>query len=394
MIIQTVDTFRVTAGWRDWLLLRVRAKDGGEGWADCTDANGSLAGLRATIHDLSERIIGRDAGPIELIVDDLYRGTRQSAGGLVQKAIAAYENAFLDLKARWLGISVAALLGGPTRTRIPLYWSHCATTRLRHANLLGGARPVQSLADAGAVAAEARAQGYVGIKTNLLMFPASGRPYVVGNGFQGGEGSGDRNVTPEMVRGTVALMEAMRKGLGPDRELILDINMHLRADGAARIASALAPFDIAWLEVDIDDPVELAHLRARAPMPIGSCEKRQLMEGYRPFLEAHALDVVIADPRWTGVLQSKKIADLAKAHDLNLAPHNHGSPLATLMAAHLCSAITNLRLLEFDADDVPWRDSLLSQPLTISGGHIVLPDGPGWGAQINETVLREHERRA
>ena len=98
--------------------------------------------------------------------------------------------------------------------------------------------------------------------------------------------------------------------------------------------------------------------------------------------------------RWTGALQAKRVADLAKPHDLNLAPNNHGPLLATLMVAQLRGAITNLRLLEYDADDAPWRDTLLSQPLTFSGGHLVLPDGSGWGAQINEAVLREHERRA
>ena len=125
-------------------------------------------------------------------------------------------------------------------------------------------------------------------------------------------------------------------------------------------------------------------------MPIGSCEKRQLLGGYMPFFEARAMDVAIMDVSWTGVWQAKKVADLASHYEMNVAPHNHGSPLATLMAAHFCAAATNLRIMEYDVDDVAWRDELITAPLRIADGRLSLPEGPGWGADIDETVMRRH----
>ena len=75
--------------------------------------------------------MGRDPRAFEAIHWDLYRRTRQSPGSIVQKAIGGIENALLDLKGKALGVSVAELLGGPTRETVPLYWSHCGTTRAR-----------------------------------------------------------------------------------------------------------------------------------------------------------------------------------------------------------------------------------------------------------------------
>jgi len=388
MKLKSFEIFPVRAGWRTWMLFKLSTSDGIDGWADCTEAHGSNKGLAAVLEDLAETIIGRDPMTLELIFEDLYRITRQSEGGLIGKALAAIENALLEIKARALGVPVYDLMGGKMRDSVPLYWSHCATTRLRNAEFLDGSDAVRTVEDAAAVACEARDRGFAGIKTNLLMFPEGERPYAVSQGFKGGEGSFDRNVDRNMIDGAVRLIEAMRVALGWDRELILDINMHLRVDGVVRLAEALRPFDLAWLEIDLDSPHQLAHVRGAVPIPIGSCEKRQYMSGFKPYFDFGALDVAIADVRWTGVYQAKKIADLAKLHDIQFAPHNHGSPLATLMSAHLCSSITNLRMMEYDVDDVPWREEILDEPIVIERGRLTVPDSPGWGAEIDENEVR------
>ncbi len=388
MKIKKLETFVVQAGWRPWAFLKISSDEGVVGYADCTDANASLLGVIAAIQDFEPYLLGKSAEHIELISDDLYRITRQSAGGVVQKAIAGVQNALLDLKARALGVPVFSLLGGPVRRRIPLYWSHCGSTRLRAHQYLGEVPKVASLMDIRDLGQEVVERGFYGLKTNLLIFPEdSGTPWVVSQGFKGGEGSSDRNVSNEIIRGVTRLMEAFRSGIGPDIDLILDINMHFRADGVQRLARALESFNLTWLEVDMDDPLQLAAFRRKAPMPIGSCEKRQLMAEYLPFLVAYAMDIAIVDVRWAGVWEAKKLADLAKCYEINIAPHNHGSPLATLMAAHLCASITNLKALEYDVDDVSWRDDIVVAPPRIESGQLILPEGPGWGTELNETLL-------
>jgi galactonate dehydratase len=274
---------------------------------------------------------------------------------------------------------------------VRMYWSHCGSTRIRHHDLLADdVRPIQSLADIEALSEEVAERGFSGAKTNLIVFHDGRDPTIIGQGFKGGEGSYDRNLDGTTLAALTRLMETFRSGLGPDADLILDANMHFRADGVVRLARALQDTNLAWLEIDLDDPLQLRALRDKAPMPIGSCEKRQLMSGYKPFLDARAMDVAIIDVRWTGVWQAKKIADLADCYDINVAPHNHGSPLATLMAANFCAAAANVRIMEYDVDDVPWRDTLVDQPPEIKDGHIRLPNRPGWGVEMDETVIGTH----
>jgi L-alanine-DL-glutamate epimerase-like enolase superfamily enzyme len=102
------------------------------------------------------------------------------------------------------------------------------------------------------------------------------------------------------------------------------------------------------------------------------------------------MDVASVDVIWNGFHQAKKIADLAETFEVNCAPHNYYSHLATFIAAQWCAAIPNARILEFDVDDVPWRDGLVSAVPEISAGELRIPGGPGWGVEVQEDVLRAH----
>ena len=93
---------------------------------------------------------------------------------------------------------------------------------------------------------------------------------------------------------------------------------------------------------------------------------------------------------WNGFAQSKKIADLAETFEVNCAPHNYYSHLATFISAQWCAAVPNMRILEVDVDDVPWKDELTTAVPEISAGVMTVPTGPGWGADVNEDVLRAH----
>src|ERR1041385_88043 len=168
MKIKSIELFKIQAGWRPWLFIKIATDAGVDGWADCTDAHGSNAGLAAVIEEFKESLIGRDPIPIEIIFQDLYRITRQSAGGVVQKAIAAIENALLDIKARSLGVPVYVLLGGPVRKRVRLYWSHCGRPRVPHSSTLAHAPPLRSLADIPALAAEVKERGFSDRKSTRL----------------------------------------------------------------------------------------------------------------------------------------------------------------------------------------------------------------------------------
>ena len=84
------------------------------------------------------------------------------------------------------------------------------------------------------------------------------------------------------------------------------------------------------------------------------------------------------------------MADLAESYELNVAPHNYYSHLSTMHSAHLCACVPNVRIMEIDIDDVPWKDELVDHPPVIDKGELIIPMRPGWGANLNEDVARKH----
>jgi len=85
-----------------------------------------------------------------------------------------------------------------------------------------------------------------------------------------------------------------------------------------------------------------------------------------------------------------KIAAMADAYEVNVAPHNFNGHIGSLMSAHMCAAIPNFGVMEIDIEDVPWKDELVSPTPKIENGMFVLPSGPGWGVEVNEEVIRAH----
>ena len=102
------------------------------------------------------------------------------------------------------------------------------------------------------------------------------------------------------------------------------------------------------------------------------------------------MDVASVDVIWNGFHQAKKIADLAETFEVNCAPHNYYSHLATFISAQWCAAVPNVRILEVDVDDVPWREELTTAVPQIDGAVLTIPTAPGWGADVNEEVLEAH----
>jgi galactonate dehydratase len=385
MKVARLETLFCDAGWRPWIFLKATTDDGAVGWAEITDSHGSPRGLAGIVEDLASLVVGRDARAVEAIYWDLYRATRQSPGGLIQKSIGGIENALLDLKAKALEVPVYELFGGPTRESVEVYWSHCGTTRARAWEVTGTPK-LASYGDVEALGREVVERGFRAFKTNIVV--PGDEPQVLMPGFQGT--NLDRNPSPELEDALVQLLEAFHEGTGGEAEAVVDLNFNLTAEGALRVARRLEDFDLMWLEVDSFDPESLAGVRGGTTIPICSGENLYTSRGFRPFLEAGALDVASVDVIWNGFHQSKKIADLAETFEVNCAPHNYYSHLATFISAQWCAAIPNVRILEVDVDDVPWREELTTAVPEISEGRVAIPAGPGWGADVNEDVLREH----
>jgi L-alanine-DL-glutamate epimerase-like enolase superfamily enzyme len=360
------------------------------GWSEYNESYGSQ-GLTAVIRSLGERLVGMDPRPVERISAMLYAITRAAPGGPIQQAIAAIENALVDVKARALGVSVASLLCGPIRDRLRLYWSHCGSYRLAHAATMGTA-PVRSLDDIRALGREVRERGFSALKTNIFPFDGE-RPYMHQPGFAHQDGWPELNVDRRLLNIISNQMAAFREGAGDEVDLLLDLNFNFKTEGYLAVARAIEPYRLMWLEIDSFDPAALATIRRGTRTPIASCESLFGRRQFRPYLDAQAVDVAIVDVPWNGILEGVKIAAMAESYEVNCAPHNFYGHLSTMMSAHFCAAIPNFRIMEIDIDDVPWKDEVVSPP-TIEAGHLVLPDAPGWGVEVSETAIRAHPPKA
>ena len=306
-----------------------------------------------------------DPRQVGRLSESLLATTRLSWGGLAHQAVAAIENACLDIHAKALGVPVYALFGGPFRERVPVYWTHCGSYRVRHAAFYEkelGLEPVRTLDDFTRLGREAVQQGFRAVKTNPVFFDRD-KPYMFNGGFRIEPGFLDRSISDRHIGAIADQLDALRDGIGPDRGLMLDVSFSQRTEGYLRLARRLEPLDLYWLELDMRDPEGLALIRQSTGTPIASLELLHGIHDFRPYLVQRAVDTAIVDPMWNGVWQSVRVATLADAFETHVAPHNPVGDLANLMSAHFCAAIPNFRIMELRPDEAPWTRDFLTHPV-------------------------------
>jgi len=393
MRIVKLESLMADAGWRTACYLKVVTDEGIVGWSEYGEHFGT-AGVTGVIHALGELVIGMDPLQIERIAALLRGRTIQAQGGINQNAIAAILNALLDIKGKALGVPVHALLGGSLRDRVPFYWSHFGTYRVRnHAQL--GVPPLKGYEAWAALGEEARARGVKAVKTGLIAEDGNGGFANFGPGFAYTPGYPELNLDRTVLTTLRKQLAAIGEGLGDDVALMLDVNFHFKTEGYVQLARAVEPFGLDWLELDTYDCQALSHIRQMAPCPIASLEALYGRNGIRPFLEKGTVDIAIIDLAWNGYLEAFKMAALAETHQVNVSTHNFcGGLLSDVISVHFAAAIPNIRLVEFDVEDVPWKSEFLTAPLIVEGGEIVVPQGPGWGVDVDEAFVRSHPPRS
>ena len=393
MRITGFEDLHADGGWRTISFLKLTTDEGLVGWSEFNETSWN-PGLAAIIRQLAGTLIGRDPQAWARIGADLRALTRMAPGGLADQAIAAIENACLDIDGKAARVPVYRLFGGPVRERIPLYWSHCGSFRATMPELFEqriGGKAVRNLNDITALGAEVKRRGYRALKTNPMLFDGE-RPRMTNPGFRPGLELG-RNGDPKLFGAIVALLEAFREGAGPDVGLMLDVNFGFSPEALRQLAYRLEPLGLVWLEADMHAPEALAAVKKAVKTPIASLESIYRVKGYLPYLNAGACDVAIIDIVWNGLPESLKIAQAAEALEVNVAPHNFYGHIASLIGAHFSAIVPNLRIMEYEADDAPWQDEFVTHPPVIEDGELLLPDRPGWGADVVEAAVRARPPR-
>ena len=350
MKITAIKTFLMHAappeagGWsaRNWLFVKVETNEGIYGIGE---ASGWPRVVEIAIHDLTPLMLGEDPFNIERLWSKMQaaimsHGMTGIVGG---GAITGIEMALWDIKGKALGQPVWNLLGGKMRDKVRVYAHAHQTERAR----------------------ELLERGYTAIKT-------------------GG------------IKNCVESVEAIRKEVGPEIDLMVDVHgpPWLTTRDAIALGHALEDYDLLFYE----DPVApenidaIARVSAAVDIPIAAGERHAGIWGVKELIEREIIDVVQPDTgRAGGLSQMKKIAAIAEAHYCTMAPHDGSlGPVAEMAAVHLMATLPNFLILEHLEDDVPQRYEVMTGQPEIVDSHIIVPDSPGLGVDIVEEAIAHY----
>ena len=189
----------------------------------------------------------------------------------------------------------------------------------------------------------------------------------------------------------ISCVEAMRPAVGLDVKLKIDCHSYFDVDLAIGVAKRLEPQDLSWYEKPvapqrIDDTKTI---RAAITQRLAGGEFLFGMEGFAPLCQQNAVDIVMPDVKHCGgVLEGRRIAAIAELHDVAVSPHNPSGPVATAASVQLCAGMANFDILEYQWNEVDWRADVIEPPEQIRRGSIMVSDGPGFGIELNDTVVR------
>ncbi|MEE8443658.1 MAG: mandelate racemase/muconate lactonizing enzyme family protein, partial [Dehalococcoidia bacterium] len=251
-----------------------------------------------------------------------------------------------------------------------------------------GTPPIRTMQDITNLGHEVVRRGFTALKTNIVI---PGEPAAVYfDGFGAGPGTTDQLVTTSLLRHIETLIGTFRDAVGPDVDINLDLNFNFKPEACMRIAKVLEQFNLLWLEIDMYSPEAILQIKQSTTTRICTGENLYYMREFLPYFTLHAADVFMIDVPWNGFSQAKKVGDLAEVYQLNMAPHNYYSHLSSYIGASLCGVLPNVRIMEIDIDDVPWKDDLATNKPEIKDGYMTIPTGPGWGTDLNEEVAKQH----
>ena len=302
--------------------------------------------LKAAVDGLAGLLIGDDPTQTEAIAAKARRAAGGSGpGGIFTLALSAVDIACWDLKGKALGRSVAALLGG-LRERVPTYAS----------GALMRPHPIDYLAKAGP---RLRDMGFRQMKMQCGSEPT--------------------------VAASVERVRVMREAIGPDVDLMCDINQLWSVNHAIEVGRRIEPYHLFWLEDPTahDDYAGLARIADNLTTPIAAGEYHYGIVPFRHLLEARSIDVVMIDLlRVGGITQWLKVAGMAEAFNMPVVSH-----LIPEIHVHLVAAIPNGLTVEY----MPWTQRLFEEYPAIEDGKLVVPDKPGFGLEFDRAAIQKYQ---
>jgi galactonate dehydratase len=194
----------------------------------------------------------------------------------------------------------------------------------------------------------------------------------------------------------VEKVAAVREAIGPTVDLAIDMHGRYDTHSGIRVAAALEPYGLMWLEEPVppENVAAMREVKRATRTPICAGENLYLRWGFRDLIEQQAVDIIMPDlPKCCGLSEGRKIANMAEVYYIPLAPHNVCGPLGTIASCHVCASIPNFLVLEWHwLDRAYWDELLITEAPIIQDGHILLSERPGLGFELNEDCARRYLR--
>jgi len=372
----------IVEGNFDWNLVRVHTDAGVTGIGESYRGGG----VTDIMEYMAEFLVGENPLDVERLFRRMVQETSGHGGttGKVVTAASGIEIALWDLAGKLLGVPTYQLLGGKYRDEVRLYCdlhageAYAVDTGYTEYADEDSYRP-EAYADTAEQAVE---MGFDAIKFDLDT-PSDNEP----DPYNGRLSATDVEAKREIVA-------AVDDAVGGAVEVAFDCHWDYTVDSAKRLARALEPYDLLWLE-DVVPPENIDAQREVArstSTPLATGENRFRVHEFSDMLYEFAVDVVTPDPTTCGGLaESRAIANRAEENYIAFSPHNVCGPVGTVACVHLGASVANFGHLEYHALEVDWWEDLLvrSEPL-IRDGTIEVPEQPGLGVELDEDVAAEH----
>lgn len=354
------------SGGSVWTFVRIYTDEGIVGTGECNSGGPGYSGFatKYAILNMKRWLIGEDPFNINRIYEKLRRVGRYggSSNAPLIFALTGIDNALYDIVGKALGVPVYKLLGGKFRDKIRLY-ADC------HA---GEEETPQGYADK---ALEVVAQGFSAVKFDVDSTGVGKLdPY-------------NWSVGAKEMTHVISLIEGIRDALGYEIDLAIDCHGQFDLPSAITLAKAVEPLRLLWLEepVPAENVNALAQVKASSSTVICTGENQYTRFEFLELFTAKACDVIMPDlAKAGGIAEAKRIADLADAHYIPIAPHNVSSPLGMMAACHLLASVPNFLVLELHALNIPWWNDLCDgdHPF-VQDGYMTVSERPGIGVELN-----------
>ena len=354
------------------IVVEVVTEDGLVGVGEVGMAYG--AGANGALHavcDLARGyLVGHEADDVARFSERAYRNGfwLQGGGPVLHGAISALDQALWDIKGKRLGVPVYQLLGGAMRERIRLYCN-------------GWSRSTGCPEELGERASQEVASGFTALKFDPFKYDAEGsRTPLVGR------------IDPDLRRLGLDRIRAVRKAVGPDVEILVELHGNLMPIDALWICTEMAELHPFFVEEPIDssDAGVLANFARGISIPIAVGERIYTNSGFRPYLESGVVSVIQPDIGLCGgITEAMRISASAQAHQVMVQPHNCGGPISTAACLQVDSVIPNLQFQEIFPYFDDGRRNLVQSAYEqkIENGHLAVPDLPGLGLELNRDFL-------